>query len=251
MNERAAGFDGSVIDIGNTHVRASMARCRCLHGKVLKMPLSRLSETGLETSELAPFLQASPCLIACVTPSRRECIARRFPHVSFLESSYVSADIMDFSLVDAAAIGADRIANALAAQAHVGEPPVIVADCGTAVTLEVVDGNRRFRGGAILPGRDLQRRSLRQHTEQLPFAPLQAACPDMPAADTITAIQSGVDWGLAGAINELVKQTKMNPEFKQSRILITGGDAEFFVPRICQAELAPPDFTLRGLASLI
>ncbi len=87
-------------------------------------------------------------------------------------------------------LGVDRVLSAAAAAARCGAP-VIVAGCGTATTLDVVDARRTFRGGAILCGLSLQRDALARWAEQLPVVPLEP--PERAVGrNTVGCLQSGL-----------------------------------------------------------
>jgi type III pantothenate kinase len=98
--------------------------------------------------------------------------------------------------------GADRLLAAWAARERRGSP-VIVVDLGTATTVDAVDRDGHFAGGAILPGVEMGVAALATRTAQLPHVTVA-----MPASalglDTASAIRSGTVLGHLGAIRELV-----------------------------------------------
>lgn len=97
--------------------------------------------------------------------------------------------------------GPDRLLAAWAAASLHGRP-VIVVDLGTATTVDAVDADGFFVGGAILPGLGLSVAALAEGTSRLPRVEL-----DVPAeaigTDTASAIQSGIVIGHLGAVREL------------------------------------------------
>lgn len=100
------------------------------------------------------------------------------------------------------ALGTDRIAAVVGAVVLYGAP-VVAVDLGTAVTVDVVDKNKTFLGGAILPGPETQALSLVQHTAQLPFVP--ADYPPEIGIDPESCIRFGIVQGTAGAIDYLIE----------------------------------------------
>ena len=174
--------------------------------------------------------------------SRR--IAALRPDAFFL-SAATAAGLLDFSRVDSSTLGADRVANAIAA-AEVHPLPAIVIDCGSAVTVELIDTGRRFSGGAIAPGRRLMRLALARGTAQLPgVETLADAPPNHPGRSTVEQIVCGVDRGAAGLVKELA--AVFAAEFRPVSRLLTGGDAPFFAPELPEFTPVSADFTLRGL----
>lgn len=118
-------------------------------------------------------------------------------------------------------LGADRIANALAACDLFGTP-VLVVDCGTATTLTLVDASGALAGGAIAPGLTPSIDALRQHTPHLP--PIEVEIPPSPLGQTtVHSLQSGVVLGHAGMIRHLAGE--MAPGVP---IVLAGGWARLF-----------------------
>ncbi len=237
-----------VVNIGNSHTTAARAEQGRLCGEVLKLPTAEVAAAQGEHPRLRPFLQNS-CLIACVVPDLQARIMAAFPQARFLTAAMVDPKVVDFSPVDARTVGADRVANAVGAL-ELHSPPLVVIDCGTAITIEAVDRHRRFVGGAILPGRRLQRRALRMYTGQLPEVELQENLPTVPGIDTKSAIRAGVDLGIAGALSGLVDAMVSRPDWRDAELLLAGGDCEFFAKLLPAARAVGECLTLRGLACL-
>jgi len=126
--------------------------------------------------------------------------------------------------------GPDRLLAAWAATALYGSP-VIVVDLGTATTVDAVDGDGFFLGGAILPGLGLAASALAEGTARLPRVEL-----DLPGeaigADTTAALQSGIVIGHVGAVRELATRmhahmapASSDPGGPVTRVIVTGGHA--------------------------
>lgn len=154
---------------------------------------------------------------------------------------------IDCTAVDISTVGADRLAN-IAAAAHCLPLPLIILDCGTAITTEVVDTGPRFLGGAILPGRLLARRALATFTGQLPEVDLFAEIPAAVAGTTEEAIRAGIDEGLVGSIVRLLDKSVKQAGLRDCRFYATGGDAAFFLKHLRMLSAAPPNLTMHGLS---
>jgi type III pantothenate kinase len=233
-----------LLNIGNTHVQVALATGA-------RIEIVQTLETGDVLSPdaardcLDPYPDV-PCLAACVVPAARAALEQAHPEreLRFLAAGLIRE--LNLALVDASTVGADRLANAIAASA-IYAPPVIVLDCGTAITTEVVDGDRQFRGGAILPGRQLLRRALNRHTGQLPEIPLQDQCPPAIGTTTAAAIRAGVDLGVLGSVDRLLAETRAEMSVDACPVIAVGGDAPYFVNHLSGLTAGPADFTLRGL----
>lgn len=153
---------------------------------------------------------------------------------------------MDLTLIDSSTVGADRLANAVAAMEY-GRLPVVVIDFGTAITFEVVDVQRRFAGGAIMPGRALLRKALNSGTAQLPLVEYGRGDVPQIGRNTKEAIMLGVDRGVTGSVEAVLKSIMNTVEGGQATIIGTGGDFGFFKKTIGNMIDGGADFTLRGI----
>ena len=220
-----------LLDIGNTHTRIAESRGDAVG-------ILRIVPTAKLRAELIP---AGEVAAASVAPWAAERLQSR--KIDFIGAANCRNRI-DFSLVASETLGADRVANAVAA-AEFYPLPVLVVDCGSAITFELVDAHRRFLGGAILPGRMLMRKALNTETAQLPEVPLADAPPEHPGRNTVEAIRLGVDGGAVGMVREVAGRLSSGIEL--ASVVLTGGDARFFAPHFPDWSVAAPEFTLQGI----
>jgi type III pantothenate kinase len=150
---------------------------------------------------------------------------------------------------DPAAVGADRIVNAVAVGRHYGFPAIIV-DIGTATTVEAVDGEGCYLGGAILTGLYVSLDALVSRTAKLPSVDLEEEPPRVIAANTPDSIRSGFVYGYAGAIDALVRRSREELGEDGVRVVATGGPARAIVHHCREIEAFDPDLTLKGLRIL-
>lgn len=231
----------TLLNIGNTHTQVG-------HLEGGRAVIDRTTPTAawLEgDAALAACPGDGPVLAACVVPAVRRNLAGARRRVVFLEASLATE--VDFSRVDVSTLGADRIANAVAAAARVAGP-VVVVDCGTCITTEVLSAGGRFEGGAILPGRSLWRRALRSHTGQLPLVELADDIPAALGRSTREAILAGIDLGILGAVERLVMASRQALGAPDCAALAVGGDAAYFCRGLPWLQPGGDAFTLGGLA---
>src|SRR5215469_15548095 len=141
-------------------------------------------------------------------------------------------------------VGADRIANALAAFTKYGGP-IVVIDFGTAVTYDAINAEGDYLGGAISPGIEIWLDALISHTAML--RRVEPVAPDsVIGRNTITAIQSGLVWGFVAQVEGMVK--RMVDELGGSaRVVATGGQASLVAGLTHVIEATDPLLTLEGL----
>lgn len=124
-------------------------------------------------------------------------------------------------------VGMDRLLAAVAANARrEPERAAVVVDFGTAITVDFVDADGVFRGGAIMPGAEIAADALHTYTDALPRVTLspQAEIPPV-GKNTHQAIQAGLYWSAVGAIRELTAQITKNLA-RPPHLFLTGGAAE-------------------------
>ena len=152
------------------------------------------------------------------------------------------------SALDLSTVGADRIANAAALLD--GPLPALSVDFGTAIDIEYVTADRRFEGGAILPGRSLLRNALHDHTAQLPLIPLSGDLPALPGLNTADALRIGTDRAAVGAVRELIREWRQLCAPAPLRVVACGGDRHFFLKYIDGMTDGGDHFTIRGIRKL-
>jgi type III pantothenate kinase len=143
-------------------------------------------------------------------------------------------------------VGADRIANAVAAHARFGGPTIVV-DFGTATTFDCVTRKGEYAGGVIVPGPVLAAESLALHTAKLPK--VEMARPSrVIGKNTVESIQSGLYYGyidlVDGVLDRLSGELGM-----RTKIAATGGLAPLLAQdsRHIKKDSIVPELTLEGI----
>jgi type III pantothenate kinase len=137
-------------------------------------------------------------------------------------------------------LGVDRWLSLLAARQQYPGTAVCIVDCGTAITIDMMDADGLHQGGLISPGLTVMKKSLALATEALQFNPKNY--PVGPANFTEAAIYSGTLWAGQGFIEHALGT-------QENRLLImTGGDAELIANQLAFRPIIDADLVLRGLA---
>lgn len=119
-----------------------------------------------------------------------------------------------------------------------------IVDCGTAITVDLIDAHGRHQGGLISPGLMLMKKSLGQGTEALPVS--EASHPFALANYTEAAIYSGTLMAVIGLIEHVLAKQPAN-----MRLILTGGDAELIAGQLDVRPTVDPDLVLRGLLCVL
>jgi type III pantothenate kinase len=143
-------------------------------------------------------------------------------------------------------VGADRIANSIAAIHLYPNQDLVIVDLGTATTFCAVTSEKDYLGGAIIPGLKISMEALESRTAKLPTVEIlkpEVAC----GRSTIESIQSGLYYSHLGAMKELIDRYRVELfNGKRPFVIGTGGFSRLFQGTgIFDVEL--PDLVLTGL----
>jgi type III pantothenate kinase len=142
-------------------------------------------------------------------------------------------------------LGVDRWLGLLGLARHHALPACVV-DCGTAVTLDLLDGQGRHQGGLIIPGLSTMAGSLRSGTHALDIESSGPVLRAGLARDTATAIRSGCIMAVAGFVERMYAQ--LQGEYGSDLgCVLTGGDAGLVGESLSIAFQRDEALVLRGL----
>jgi type III pantothenate kinase len=251
------------VDIGNTNVTIGLFRNGSLaatrrastHPRATADELEHLLDALLRLDD-ATFADVSAIACCSVVPAltaSAEAVAMRRER-PFLVAAVGTVPIA-IRVDRPSEVGPDRLVNALAA-ARIHGTPAIVADFGTATTIDCVAADGAFVGGAIAPGLELGLEALAARTAKLPRVELRA--PDRAIGrDTVSAIQSGAILGYQALADGLIGRIRTElaeaagREPGDVRVILTGGlSAEPWARTLAGVDAIDPDLTLKGLAIL-
>jgi type III pantothenate kinase len=225
-----------LIDAGNTRVKWALAEDAAAmgawtaHGAVAHTDLPQLE---LAWSDAAGSRSVDRILIANVAGNALRVhleyvLQRTFPAMSAQDIEWFASLPALAGLTNGyrnpAQLGCDRFAAAIAGHALAPDRPVIVANCGTATTIDAVTADGVFLGGMILPGLGLMASSLARNTAQLPQIAQDGKLPDGFADNTDDAILSGCMTAQSGAIEHAFAL------HNAAECIISGGAAPFIAP---------------------
>ena len=145
---------------------------------------------------------------------------------------------------DPRAVGADRVADAVAALRLYGGPACIV-DFGTATTFNALTKDGEYLGGAITAGIGLAADALFTHAAKLQQIDLQRP-PSVIGRNTVHAMQSGLLFGYVSMAEGMVRRfrTELGDDMK---VIATGGHAEIVARETKVIDVLAPSLTLDGL----
>lgn len=240
------------VDISNGRTKLALAQGSRIVSEVRVCPTPELTAERL--AAICADWPVDVAALCSVVPSAA-CVAEIFfaARGPVIQVSPCMDLLVDFcGYAGRATLGADRVANAVAAAHSYSDEPLVVIDAGTATTVDVVlpaerAGEKpRFLGGAIAPGVGTMVRALHGGTAQLPEVPLTLPAQAV-GQNTAEAMQNGCVRGYCGLLRELLSGMEQEVGCRL-RPVLTGGDAPLLAELM--PELGTPDalLTLRGIA---
>ncbi len=141
-------------------------------------------------------------------------------------------------------VGADRIVNGIAAYDALGGP-VVVVDFGTATTIDVIDAEGAYLGGAIAPGVETSAEALFTKAARLAKVDLDAPL-KVIGTNTRASVQAGLMLGEAVMVDGLVRRV-WDELGAETPVVATGGLAPTMAPLCGTITHVDVDLTLKGL----
>jgi type III pantothenate kinase len=144
-------------------------------------------------------------------------------------------------------LGIDRVAAAVGAVSHFAGP-LIVIDAGSCITCDLIDADHTFRGGTISPGLQMRLQAMHTFTAHLPLLKLDV--PKVLVGQStnecmISGAVNGARLELAGFIRQYLK------DYPELKVIICGGDANYFDKMIELNIFVLPNLVLDGLNAIL
>ena len=244
-----------LFDVGNTHTVAGLTE------NGLNFVKWRLATQRYETedelySHLSTLLNyhgveienIRHVVVASVVPSLNHVFSKFAMKYANTSVVWVQADQssgIQWDVDNPSEIGADRVANAIAA-VQISENCIVI-DFGTAITIDIIE-KRSYKGGAILPGLTTSAHSLFEKTAKLPQVDLSAPLKCI-GSNTADNIKIGIVKGTAYAVNGLVKEVK--EALRNDPIVILTGGQSKIIQKLIRYDLVEQNLTLRGMYTFL
>jgi type III pantothenate kinase len=243
------------VDIGNSDTVVGL-----FHGETLagfwRLTSGRMTgdEAWLQLDSLRRTLAAPPridgAVLCSVVPALTAPWASALERASATPPVLVtaaSAASLPIRYKDRTAVGADRIANAIAARGLYGTPAIVV-DLGTATTFDCVSRDGAYLGGVIAPGVGTSSEELFRRAARLPRVELGRPVRAL-GRTTEESLRAGVVWGAAGQVDALVRRLAL--EMKGTpHVIATGGWASVVAPECETINRVDEALTLKGMRLL-
>ena len=245
------------VDVGNSDTVVGLFGGEALRGfwRLTSRPMTA-DEARLRIEQLARSLDpaepppADGAVLCSVVPALTLPWAEalgRWTGKPPVEVGVATARSLPIRYHDPTAVGADRIANAIAARDLYGTPAIVV-DLGTATTFDCVSDSGEYLGGAIAPGVGTSAEELFRRAARIPRVELRR--PERALGRTTEeSLRAGVLWGAAGQVDALVRRLarEMNGT---PQVIATGGWAKIVAGECETVQQVDEALTLKGMRIL-
>lgn len=244
------------LDVGNSQIFGGV-----YEKEVLKLRFRKTSKTGASSDEIGIFLRSvlkennmdpskvKHIVLCSVVPdvvySLKNACKKYFNVTPFLLQAGVKTGLK-INYRNPLEVGADRIANSIAATHLHPKKNLIIVDLGTATTFCAVSKEKDYLGGSIVSGLRLNMESLESQTAKLPSVEI-VSMKEALGRSTVESLQSGLYFGHLGTIREITKRIS-NECFDGEKpfVIGTGGFSSLFEKEKVFDSIQP-DLVLQGL----
>jgi type III pantothenate kinase len=242
------------LDVGNTNTVLGFFRGEELvaHWRLTTARDQTVDEYGILTRELFTLAGIDPAsvsgvIISSVVPqlnSTLEEMSERYFHVKalFIEPGVKTG--MAVIVDNPQEVGADRIANSVAAFSKYGGPCVVV-DFGTAINFDVISARGEFIGGVLSPGMGISAEALFSRAARLFRVEIKDPG-KIIGTNTIHSLQSGLYYGYTDMVDGIITRIKAVLG-EDTRIVATGGQARLIARESKYIRIIDEHLTLEGL----
>lgn len=145
-------------------------------------------------------------------------------------------------------LGKDRLAAAVGAHLFYKGKTVLVIDAGSSITYELLTKDGRYIGGAISPGIGLRAKALNRFTDQLPLVEYSEEV-ELLGKNTVSCLKSGIVNGAISEVNSMIES--FIKQFGELKVILTGGDANYFEKSLKYDIFASANLVLVGLNHIL
>ncbi|MFZ4520497.1 MAG: type III pantothenate kinase [Bacteroidales bacterium] len=233
-----------ILDLGNTRKKIALFD----GGKLLLVE----NHPGISRETIEQFIEGHPGITSCIMSSVVDHSTdltdylRRQLHFITLDEQTPIPIINRYE--SKGTLGKDRLAAAVAGAATFPGQNVLVVNAGTALTFDFVNARNEYLGGAISPGMAMRFSALNTFTDKLPLLSYREQV-SLIGPDTDMSIISGVINGVVAEIEGI--SGKYREEYPGLKIILSGGDLNYFVKRLKISIFALPNIVIYGLQQIL
>jgi len=234
-----------VIDIGNTRIKAAL-----FHENELKHFFSFASFADLLAAPFFAEHTIVKCIVASVVTGIDNEIEKLKSKVdAVLLFTNTTAVPIENKYESVATLGSDRLAAAIGGNLLFANQNILVVDCGTCIKYNFVNNQNQYLGGAISPGLQMRFKALHTFTARLPLVEADYNFVDLIGKNTQNSILAGVQTAAIAEVDGMISAYKQ--QFPDIKVILTGGDVNFFEKRLKNSIFADQFLIVKGLNAIL
>ena len=229
-----------VLDIGNTRIKAAL-----FERDVLKETGVFDSVNSFHASALFDKHAVAHCIIGSVVNEMESFIMSLQKKCPVLVFSSDTPTPLKNLYRSAHPLGSDRLAAAVGGNTLFPNEHVLVIDAGTCIKYNFVNSNNEYIGGAIAPGLEMRLKALHTFTSRLPLLKVDEDYNTLVGTNSVESILSGAQGGAVAEMEGCIALYRQ--QYPDIKVVITGGDVNFFEKRLKNSIFADEYLILKGL----
>lgn len=243
------------IDIGNTNIEAGVIDDKKIHfteristdRDKTELEYAVLFKTVMDIHGVTPS-DISGSIISSVVPPlthiMKEAVRKLIKKPDPLVVGAGLKTGLDIKIDDPRTLGADLVVDSVAGMAEYGAPLIIV-DMGTATTITVLNKDKTYIGGVIVPGVRTSLEALVSDTSQLPRVSLSS--PDkFICTNTVDCMKSGIINGQASLVDGMIDRF-IDELGYDAKVVATGGLSKVIIPKCRHDIILDDSLMMKGL----
>ena len=229
-----------IIDTGNTLTKLALYQGREM--------VAYSSFPGIDIEHIRHFCDANAFINNAIISTVKEYpseidsfISKQYTTIFFSHETPVPV-VNSYSTPET--LGKDRLAAVIGAKQLLPDCDILVIDAGTAITYDLINAEGEYLGGGISPGIAMRYKALHTFTGRLPLLDYYDDA-QLIGEDTASSIHSGVLNGALAEMKGIIKGYQLL--YPNLKIILTGGDHNYFDKRLKIKTFAAPNLVLEGL----
>lgn len=233
-----------VIDIGNTRIKAALFEKDEIKHSFVFQSLEEVIE-----SDLFQQFTITYCIVGSVVNGIEAFIEKLNQKVNVSIFTTDTPIPIQNNYKSANTLGSDRLAASIGGNTLFPNENVLVIDAGTCIKYNFTNKQNQYIGGAISPGLEMRFKALHTFTARLPLLSVDDGFNDLIGKNSTESILSGVQTAVVAEVDGLIDEYKN--KFSDLKIVLTGGDYNFFEKRLKNSIFADPFLILKGLNAIL
>ncbi len=234
-----------VIDIGNTRIKAALFQ----KDQLLEFLVFKDYKEVLESALFNNSYVIKNCIVASVVDDIEQFVEELSKKINVLVFTSETPLPIKNLYKTISTLGSDRLAAAVGGEFLFPGQDILIIDAGTCIKYNFVNENKEYIGGAISPGIQMRFKALNTFTSRLPLVEVDLNFDSLIGVDTKGSILSGVEMGAIAEVNGFIDEYKII--YPNLKLLITGGDVNFFEKRLKNSIFADSYLILKGLNRIL